>query len=302
MRAFVKALDLSSWRQMSPDVATAVHVMSEAYLFERQVVEECAGRRMSNVIKGIASGQVEVGSGPFATVSYLIFELADGDVRAAVDAVTELDVVWALRVLHNVANGLRQLHGAGISHQDLKPSNVLTFATAAKIGDVGRSFWHGHPSPHGGQPVPGDVGYAPPECLYGFHTSDQLLRSLAIDAYHMGSMIRFMFTKVGATAALWANLDPAFYPGRWAGTFEDILPHLREAFSSALNDLQDCVPAHLRDDLHLCVRQLCDPDPASRGVSQLSPTSPRRYSMEFFVSRLDLLSKKAAIRARRALL
>jgi serine/threonine protein kinase len=301
-RAFVKALDLTGWRQMNPDLPTAMHQMTDAFLFERRVIEECSGRRMSNVVRGVSHGEVQVGLGAFATVNYLVLELADGDIRTSLDAVASLDTAWALQVLHHVANGLRQLHAASISHQDLKPSNVLSFPDATKIGDLGRSFWAGQPSPHADTPIPGDITYAAPECLYGHRGSDVLVRSRAIDAYHLGSMARFMFTKVSSTGSLWFHLDPAFYPGAWRGTFAEVLPHLREAFNLAVDDLASKLPDHVRDDLLVLVRQLSDPDPAVRGLPRATPNTLARFSMEYYVSRLDWLAKRAGIRASRALL
>lgn len=293
--AFIKALDLSAWRELSRDLPTAIRQMSEAFLFERRVVEECAGRRMENVVRGITHGQIDVGEGPLSTVNYLVLELAEGDIRASLDALIALDSAWALRVLHHVANGLRQLHSAGISHQDLKPSNVLTFAGVSKVTDVGRSFWLGHDSPHDTECVPGDVNYAPPECLYGQPFGDQLLRSRAIDAYHLGSMIRFMFTKVSATTALFASLDQAFYPWTWSGTFTEVLPYLREAANAALTDFERRLPTHLAAPLIELMRQLCDPDPAFRGIPSRRPKTLERYSMEYYVSRLNHIAELALL-------
>ena len=69
------------------------------------------------------------------------------------------------RTLHHIAVGLQQLHGEGIAHQDLKPSNVLFFETfGAKLADLGcadtlknpASSPHGHWGITGDVPVPGD--------------------------------------------------------------------------------------------------------------------------------------------------
>lgn len=57
----------------------------------------------------------------FTKVDYLIFELADGDVRSHLDAMPAFDAAFLLRTLHHVATGLQQLHRAQIAHQDLNP-------------------------------------------------------------------------------------------------------------------------------------------------------------------------------------
>ena len=67
-----------------------------------------------------------------------------------------------------MAVGLKQLHGIKISHQDLKPSNVLLYneGFVSKIGDLGRSLCADIDAPHdNGINFPGDFTYAPPEYL-----------------------------------------------------------------------------------------------------------------------------------------
>ncbi len=58
-------------------------------------------------------------------VQYSIFEMADCDTPTYMDVSVKLDLAWTVRMLHQAAVGLQQLHGIGIAPQDLKPSNVL---------------------------------------------------------------------------------------------------------------------------------------------------------------------------------
>ena len=177
---FVKAIDFSKWRSFGPDPVSALPIMTDAFQFELLIVQECATRRMRNVVRGVSHGSVSIGAGLLPDVNYIVFEVADGDVRGHLDALSTFDAVWALRVTHNVANGLRQLHASGIFHQDIKPSNVLMFDAApeaerSKLGDLGRAFRPGHPAPHEGLPIQGDPLYAPPETFYGFSQTDDVL-------------------------------------------------------------------------------------------------------------------------------
>ena len=300
--AFVKALDYYRWREIDASQVVALNIMTEAFLFERNVVAECAGRRMTNVVRGKGHGAETMGGGGgLDQVDYLILELADGDVRSRLDASAHLDAAWALRVLHNVANGLRQLHSAGISHQDLKPSNVLMFPEVTKVGDLGRSHWQDRESPHDGLATPGDPSYSPPECQYGYDDPNQVMRARAADAYHLGSMIVFMFTKVSMTSSWIVNLDVNLRPSAWGGSFVDVLPHVREAFNDALDDFAVALPEECREDLLLLVRELCDPDPSIRGNPRAGQRTGNRYSMETYVSRLDLLASRANLRLKRSL-
>jgi serine/threonine protein kinase len=219
-------------------------------VFERDLVQQCANRRMSNVVLGIESGEVVVpGHGDLSPVSFIIFEEASGDVRKQMDMQADFDHAWALRVLHNVANGLRQLHQANIAHQDLKPSNVLLFKDQSKIGDLGRAFQPGTTPPHADATVPGDLTYAPLELLYGQVETDAMLRCRASDAYHLGSMVAFMFTKVSITAAVATHIDPNLWYRSWGGSYTQALPHVRDAFDLALADLEAELPAVLHQDV-----------------------------------------------------
>jgi serine/threonine protein kinase len=256
---------------------------------------------MRNVIRGFGHGVVTVGDGPIAPVNFIVFEVAQGDVREHLDGLAAFDEAWALRVLHNIASGLNQLHGADIFHQDLKPSNVLMFPQATKLGDLGRAQGGALPSPHSDIHGPGDLYYSPPECWYGFTQGDALARSRAIDIYHLGSMIMFMFTRVSVTAALASHMDEQLYPQNWAGTFDQVLPHLRDGFDQVALDLESQLPDWLKTGLVELVRQLCDPDPRLRGRSKMSVGSAVRMSVEYYVSRLDFLSRKAEVELRKAL-
>ena len=298
---FIKAIDFSKWQLSGPDFVTALRAMTEAFIFEREVVEKCSGRRMRNVIHGYGHGVVTVGTGPIAPVNYIIFEVADGDVREHLDGLAAFDEAWALRVLHNVANGLNQLHSAEIFHQDLKPSNVLMFPEATKLGDLGRAHDSEFASPHKDHPAPGDVNYAPPECWYGQVDPDRVYQSRAIDIYHLGSMILFMFTKVSTTAALVTHLDDQFYPHKWAGTFDQVLPYLRVAYDDAMVDLQAQLPPWLRNEFPPWSDSFAIPTLRLRGNPRRPVASKARLSPEHYVSRLDYLARKAEIELRKAM-
>lgn len=229
------------------------------------------------------------------------FEIAQGDVREHLDNLAVFDEAWALRVLHNIASGINQLHQADVFHQDVKPSNVLLVEGGSKLGDLGRSFDKSLPSPHRDNLIPGDTNYVPPECIYAFFGLDRTMHSKAMDLYHLGSMVMFMFTKVSMTASIASHLDPQFMPPEWGGTFDEVLPHLRDAFDASISDLEIDLPDWLKSEIPQLVRQLCDPDPRLRGNAKRPVGSGARLSAEFFVSRFDFLAQKAEIELRRAM-
>jgi serine/threonine protein kinase len=199
---------------------------------------------------------------------------------------------------------LKQLHGSNIAHQDLKPSNVLVFdGRTSKLADLGRAAYQGHTPGHDHLHVAGDPTYAPPDLAYGFVLPEWNMRRLSCDVYHLGSMIVFFFTGMGMTGLLFKHLDLAFQPsarpfaGGWTGTFEDVLPYVREAFERAIEEFGNHVPdPKLREKLVTMVRQLCEPDSRLRG----HPLTRRQgggnsFSLERYITDLDLLARRAEV-------
>jgi len=297
-RAFLKALDYSR-ALTAPDPAKALHVLVEAYNFERRILEKCRDRRLDRVVLAITDGTVRVNGEP---VQYLIMELADGDARSQANTLRRFDLAWSLRALHHVATGLLQLHGQDIAHQDVKPSNVLAFdgGRVSKVGDVGRAAYRGHLPPHEPLDIAGDPAYAPPELLYGHIDPDWNRRRLGCDAYLFGSMVVFFFLGLGTTALLRQELHSGHVWGTWQGTFPDVLPYVRDAFGRVVQTFMAGVEGSVREDLGIVVRELCEPDPALRGHprNRIGPGNP--YSLERYVAKFDLLARRAELGLLRA--
>lgn len=54
-----------------------------------------------------------------------------------------------IALMHQITAALRQLHGSGIAHQDIKPSNILFFQDDhTKLADLGRASDRHGGSPH----------------------------------------------------------------------------------------------------------------------------------------------------------
>jgi len=148
------------------DWPRALEDLLKAFNFERTLLAQCKDKRLRRIVMALEDGTVQVPGNleDFGKVPYLIFELAEGDIRKEVGKWQTFDVAWALRSLHQSAVGLEELHLAGIAHQDLKPSNVLVFPVeGTKVSDLGRASQMGASSPNDGFAIPGDRGYAPPE-------------------------------------------------------------------------------------------------------------------------------------------
>lgn len=295
-RAFLKAIDFTR-ALTAPDPARALEALTRIFNFERDLMETCTRRRMRNVVRVVNDGTITiVGGGPVPQVNYLIFELADGDIRRVMQLSADLDAAWAFRTLQHVALGLAQLHSAGIAHQDLKPSNVLRVEGTFKLGDLGRASVRGEPGLYDHLRFAGDPNYLTPEQMYGFDLPDWDSRRRAVDLYHLGSLLLFLLTGVSATAACFTHLDPAHLPapwGQWGGTFDEVLVHLREASGRVTDLIPVFSDSELRDRAVTRFVELCDPDPRRRGhpKNRLGIASP--YSLERYVSHFDALAARA---------
>lgn len=297
-KAFLKALDYSRALSAS-DPARELQLMTEAYNFERDMLERCRNRHLDRVVRAITDGKVIVPSPSGGNVvQYLIFELAERDVRVQLDITGQCDLAWILRSLHQIATGLKQLHGEGIAHQDLKPSNVLVFdgSSISKVGDVGRAACKGFNPPHEDEVIAGDPSYAPLEQFYGYTDPEWTRRRLGCDTYLLGSMVVFFFTGLSMTHLLAKNLDKSFWPDTWARGYDEVLPYVQEAFSRAVDEFGSHISnAKLREELMVAVRQMCNPDPKHRGHPNNQSRNGNSFSMERYVGLFNLLAYRAKV-------
>ena len=165
---YLKALDFFSRLSEKEDPARILAPLLDAFNFERDLLNKCRNSRLSRVVTALDDGSVTVPNlPPPATVQYIIFELAEGDIRKQMEKADQLDTAWVLRSLHHLALGLQQLHSMNVAHQDLKPSNTLLFddLKTSKLADLGRAAAKGIEPPHYDFPVAGDWSYAPLELL-----------------------------------------------------------------------------------------------------------------------------------------
>lgn len=294
-RVFVKALRLPFAGVGGAQVDLLASVL-EQYRFERDVARACANRKMTRVVRTLYDGQIRVETqiGPI-DVPVIVFELADGDIRDALDEVRREDAGWALRTAHQVAIGLFQLHQADIAHQDLKPANVLVFSegVGSKVGDLGRAAMRGRAAPHEALAVAGDRRHAAPERLFKWEDTDWGRRRIGSDVFALGSLLTFMFARVSMTALLQKHLLPLGVDWRyWGGTFEEALPFLERAYADALEELQGQLPVAIRSELLELIRGLCAPDPRRRGDPRSARTVGKPLALESCVSRLNRLARK----------
>ena len=304
--AFLKAIDLSG-AMSSPNPIAALQSITAAHQFESDILKLCAGAKMDRVVIALASGSIKTGDNLQDLAPYLIFDLADGDVRRRLQKVSERHtrVAWWMRSLHHTAIGLSQLHSRKVSHQDIKPSNILSFeeTTGFKIADLGRAQVDTLTGPHSGMVFSGDPHYAPLEILYGGHRLDATLLRTTSDLYMLGSMIFFFALGFGLTQIILSELRPEQRPypfGGWTGTYGQISPLLQSQFTDQLQALTDAVSdLPIGGELVKAATELCNPNPANRGHPLSHASGGNGYSLERYISLFDALAKKSDIEAKK---
>ena len=292
--AFLKALDFSRALK-EPNFVEAMHHLTTAYLYERDLLWQCQDKKMSRIVRAIDEGEEQVPGAFPPQVRYLVFELAEGDVRQHMQLLEATDLAWLLRSLHHVATGLHQLHGVGIAHQDMKPSNVLLFdnGRSSKVADLGRASFRDYAALHDEFLIAGDAGYAPPELLYKQIATEWSERRFACDAYHLGSLCMFLFAQESMTPAILERLDREEHPRNWGGTYADILPRVQAAFEDVLSALEPELPESCREAIVVAVRQLCNPEPSRRGHPLTRRARGNPFSLERYVSLFNHLASRA---------
>lgn len=301
---FLKAFNFTPFLQLSEqsdpelnrNMTDILGDMIKAYQYERDLSEHCKTGHVTKVAFVIDSGEESIPDFSIGLVPYLIFELADGDVRKNLTYSNNLDFVWKLKSLHDIAVGIKQLHGVNISHQDLKPSNILLFNRESKIGDLGRSMCKDIDSIYNKMEYSGDFSYAPPEIMYGYYEKDWEKRVYATDCYLLGSMIVFYFAGISMSALLSKHIPDEFKWEKYKGAFDEVQPYLIEAYNKALIEFGNSIDIDdFKEDLQSIVEYLCFPLPERRGHPKNIFNKGNNFCLDRFISKLDILRKKAEI-------
>jgi len=297
--AFVKALDFIKAFQTS-NWTEKLQTMLDDYHFERDTSLKLSG--LNRVVTARGHGSVDIPGFPPPTnkVSYLILELAQGDIRGKkfyMDP-SHSTIAVKLRGLHNIADGLNQMHQQGVAHQDIKPSNVFVFdRNECKVGDLGCSSDRNKKGPNDNYLVPGDPGYSPPEHDYVYLSATSPIvfnERKALDLYLLGSLFffNFMFGTSARAELKRSAVNMGYVTGR---TFQEDLPILSAAFSDSVKRLElqiSNTAPDLAPKIASVVHELCHPDPSLRGNKRMR-NHDRRLCSQRYVSKIDYLAKRA---------
>lgn len=314
-RAFVKAIDFVK-ALGSADPLSALAELTSRANFERDALQYCGARNMSKVVRLLAHEYVNLdpSGNPMMQVSCLVMEFGPADLRSQVGASSDpLPCSWILAVLRDTALAIDQLHRAGVAHQDVKPSNVISMKSAVpaaagismggadmKLADLGRIVRKGVAGPFDALGWPGDGHYAPPERWYGFNPPDWPDERDAADVFMLGSLLFFLFTGLPIQPLLLRKLPAGFEPGTWRGGYDaSLLAVLKDAQAKCLEaDLAPTLPSKLKDGLLEMARQLTDPDPRTRGDPKARRLGGRPVGIDRIHQRLRHMSLSAAVSER----
>lgn len=260
---------------------------------------------MDRVVVAVDFGNTMIlGPGGKEPIFYLMFELAESDVRIRVDRRTKFDYIWTLAALHDLAVAIQQLHKGDVNHNDIKPENFLVFKDLTfpermqKLADLGCATSPLIVSLYDDALCAGDPRYAAPEVIYG-QPKDAALRTFnarrASDIYHLGSMIFFLVTGRMLTPEIVQRLPPEQRPPRenddWSGCLSDVLPYWRQASAVVLEDFVARLPktnsgelTKLSSGLLTALQELGEPNPSLRGHPHNRRANGDPYSVEQYIS------------------
>ncbi|RZJ89963.1 MAG: protein kinase [Chryseobacterium sp.] len=301
--AFLKALNFNAFFQISSNksIVSILRDQTNAFEFEKSLLLKCKENRLSKVSMIIDEGEHFLDGFTIPNVPYLIFEIAEGDVRSNIKFNSNVDIAWKIKSLHDVAVGLEQLHRVEISHQDLKPSNILMYeeSTTSKIGDLGRSLCAVLRAPHDdGVSFTGQISYAPPEYMYNYIQPNWNIRVKSTDMYLFGSLVTYYFVGLNMTALIFEHLDIRFRWNVFDGTFEQVKDYLLDAYSKAIADIKSSFgESEFSNDLIELIEYCCFPIPEKRGHKKNIIESGNQFSFRRIVSKLDLIKRKSLLKA-----
>lgn len=295
-KAFLKALNLDKF-----DIVELMSYFAE-FKYEQETLAVCRDGRMNRVVRLLETGTIHRGDGfhPIQSqVPFIVFELADGDIRSTLDVSKVISNRWRFFVLHQTTLGLMELHKAQIAHQDLKPSNVLRFGdNELKLGDLGRSTDRRRPAPHDGLARPGHINYAPFEQLFNYTApAEWAQRRISSDVFQLGTLVTYAFTSVVLPRYVLAKIDPSYHPDNWGGTYADVMPFLQAHLVQSVQEISIDLPEPFRDELVRIILDLCNVDPLQRGKlgSKTGQLNISPLWLQRYVARFDILAKKAAV-------
>ena len=309
---FMKVLDLrkcfNNAKQFGFNMLDLIAEATQEFKYEMELSKHCSTNHVKNIINFLDGGEIIMNEFIFNIVDFIIYEKADGNIRHNLSFSNDIMLIeklkaltYKLRSLHEITLGINQLHNLGISHQDLKPSNILTIGEQSKIGDLGRSLCLTQDvfCPFTFTHFNGDRNYAPPEALFNYMLPDEKERLYQMDNYMIGSLIVFYICGVSFNTIMDKFFEHGLRKFCQSGiSFDSARVYLINAYHSALLEFENNISCNeIKDDLTKIVGYLCNPEPERRGHPKNIPLTNRtpNYDLSRTITELDVLQKKVEI-------
>lgn len=297
-RFFFKAFDIERTIKSSGlEFTTALEHQMRVFNFEKELLEKCRARSLSKIVRVIDAGRIADDDKNPYPIPYLVFELADGNVREYLKFQTEVDFAWKLKSLHDIATGIQQLHSVDIIHQDIKPSNILQFKADSKIADLGRSKTFAGTGPYDKILFSGDKTYAPIETYKEFaflQPAVWLDKNLSMDSYALGNLMTFYFSGLNMSALIVSKFKKMGLSA--SSSREELLTYLNTFFQESLEEVKQAIQYDaFKEDIITMIGQLCNPDPNLRGDPVTIRQRGSNYALYRYITKLDVLQRKAEI-------
>lgn len=244
------------------------------------------------------------------SVSFLVLSRASGSVDELIlDPAVRANLSWIerLQIWRDVIKAVRQMHGQGVAHRDLKASNCLLMVrgnlTVAKLGDLGRAKDFTLSST---RPIDdylngrGDLRFAPPEYLH-LQGESTPAAFIAADYYGLGSVLVELATGQSMTSLALGDLHALLIQSQQdflAGRRRDISV-LKSRYRSVIADIVTELPACVRAEAKLLLAQLCHPVSRERTASSPFKRDRRdRDDLHWILKRVDIMIRQLEIAAR----
>src|ERR1051326_3476600 len=178
-------------------------VIEEPAFMERLFREVAAGRTIEHAkVLRVYGSLVDSNSRAALVMEFHDGPTLDQQLDASRESCRPIEFERALHVLRDIAAGLSRLHAAGITHRDIKPTNILMTDERAVVADFGVVRSDSFPEQTTTNAFLGTIRYAAPEYLFG-EAYDH-----SIDIYSFGCIAYELFanTETMASHRQWAGL------------------------------------------------------------------------------------------------
>lgn len=310
--AFLKAIDIyEPVLKVTGNKFHEINKITQRALNEKEIASLCTKFRMKHVVRCYETGEIELEEfGGMGTVQFLIYELADESINKKISSfgksISELSLFERIKIMHNVANALRSMHTQNLAHQDIKPSNILSFKenngkSIFKLGDFDCAIKRTHLTleeelKKQDDKYVGTFSWAPIELLYGHIDTDWNIVRKGTDFYLLGSLMTFLITGRGMTELIKSKLHRNLLWEREEnkGNYTILVDKIEEAFQLALSDIASQIEiTEFKEEFIQILIKLCHPNPRMRGEIKRFATKQRTFELIKIVSKLGILMAKS---------